>query len=533
MTSPHCFFAALACAAALICASSAQPARAQSAAPEGGLDRGFGVDGRFVDDYPGSYFQSSAIAVQRDGKILVVSNAGGWPRPRCRLLRLLPDGGLDPAFGDGGATWVGDESGVVCHSLAVRADGKIVIAGYATNTFMTFRHLADGSLDKGFGDGGVARADFTDLGFPETIAWDMAVQRDGKIVVVGGAEDPRVSPKRSRFAVVRLGEDGRLDPDFGDGGRVLTSFADYSERAAAAYSVAVQADGRIVVVGSLAATQATALARYLPDGRLDPSFGQGGRTASYGNRGGHMLAIQADGGLLTMHSMMGGDGHTAIERHLADGSADASYQKTPILGLTTGLKLQADGRLLVVGQSSAPGRSKPFLIRLNQDGTRDTSFEMEPFSFVADGADFFYGVGLQPGGKILVLAFSQARTGGGHTVMGLARLRATTHCIADALDPDRYLGFSPDGWFATAGRDRKGPNFGALGRGRTTSLPAAGLHLFQARDVAGVSADAAVFATEPGRGWGLGRVRASAPADARFAILDPRLDDSACGIGRR
>lgn len=531
MNSHSWYSLALACAAALSGAGFAARAQAPTEAPEGALDRSFGVDGLFLDDNA-DYAKPNALAMQRDGKILITAMAGGGPpNANCRVLRLSPDGAPDPAFGVGGATWVGDPAGfMACHSMAVRADGKIVIAGYGTGSFTAVRLMPDGSPDTSFGERGIARANFADLGFADSGVHDAALQADGKLVMVGDAVNYNTTPRRTRFAVLRLGEDGRLDPGFGDGGRVLTGFESESPAGnASALSVAIRADGRIVVVGLMGGLPATAMARYLPDGQLDPTFGQGGRYAAYSDElrpGGRMLAVQADGRLLLMRGVRGQDYQTVV-RHLSDGPLDPSFQQIRHFDLIDALKLQADGRILVAGSTGWPGLRRTELLRLNQDGTRDDSFLREPFAFV-DGGDYYQGLALQPGGKIVLMAESLRRYGEGRGTLGIARLKATTHCIVDALDPRRYLGFSPDGWFAVAGRARDGSAFGAIGRGRATALPAAGLHLFQARGVAGVDADAAVFAAEPGRGWGLGRVRANAPVPAQFAILDPRLDDSAC-----
>lgn len=507
----------------------AHDARASEPASEGALDRGFGRDGRYLAQTPEQYFSSAAIAVARDGAIFALGTVGSLGQeilPNCRLTRLLPDGRPDPRFGEGGSLLVGDpRRRIVCTDLALRDDGDIVIAGYGSADFIALRYRADGAPDASFGDAGIARASFVDLGFPESAAFDMAVQDDGKIVIAGRAIDQRPWPMRSRFALVRYGQDGRLDAGFGDGGRVLTSFADFSRFDAEGSTVAIQPDGRIVVAGGLAGEYAVAMARYLPDGRLDPSFGQGGRLASYDdlNRGGAQLTVQADGRLLMTRGLLGVEHDTTVVRYLADGRIDPSFQRIRFAGLLTALRVQADGRVLAAGLTGDPNRPQGVVIRLNQDGTRDASFAMEPFRF-GGRMDFFQGLALQPGGAIVVLA--DAYQDDRRSELGVARLRASTYCIADAFVPGRYLGFSADGWFAAAAGG--GAVSGWIGRGRSTALPAARLRLLRARD-AGGGADAAVFAAEPGRGWGLGQVRIGAPGAARFAILDPRLDDSACG----
>lgn len=525
--------AVLACAALWALAGFA--AQAQTAAPEGALDRSFGVGGMFLDESL-DYGKPAALALQRDGKILMTAMAGGGPpNTNCRVWRLLRDGAPDPQFGAGAPVWVGDPRGfIACQTVAVRADGKIAITGYGTGSFTAVRLRPDGSPDPDFGDGGIARADFADLGYAQSHAWDAALQDDGKIVMAGAAVDYRSTPARTRFALLRLGEDGRLDPSFGDRGRVLTGFEGLSPSySAEALSVAIQGDGRIVAAGLLRGVgAATALARYLPDGRPDPSFGEGGRYASYSETlgpGSSKLALQADGRLLMVRNTSDHRYQTVV-RHFADGRLDPSFQHIRYLSLIDALKQQADGRILVAGSSDIAGPRRPELIRLNHDGTRDAGFVREGFAFV-DGADFYQGLAVQADGRIVLMAGAMRRDGGGRGALAAARLRAKTYCIADATDPRRYLGFSREGWFAAAGRDRDGAAIGASGRGRVRDVAAAGLHLLRARDAGGVDVDAAVFDAGSGLGWGLGRVRASAPGGAQFAILDPRLDDSACGAG--
>jgi uncharacterized delta-60 repeat protein len=100
----------------------------------------------------------------------------------------------------------------------------------------------------------------------------VAIQADGKIVVVGEDSTPA---GRGVFAVTRYNPDGTLDPSFSGDGHVRTTFAGSARSGA----VAVQADGRIVVGGTTETKKnnaALAFARYLPDGSLDTSFSRNG-----------------------------------------------------------------------------------------------------------------------------------------------------------------------------------------------------------------------------------------------------------------
>jgi uncharacterized delta-60 repeat protein len=97
------------------------------------------------------------------------------------------------------------------------------------------------------------------------------VQPDGKILVAGFATS--ASEIDSDFALARYNPDGTLDTSFGTGGIVT---ADHGTRSDDARALAIQPDGKIVLAGS--ADEDIGLARYMPNGSLDPTFGSSGRT---------------------------------------------------------------------------------------------------------------------------------------------------------------------------------------------------------------------------------------------------------------
>lgn len=146
-----------------------------------------------------------------------------------------------------------------------------------------------GRLDATFGSGGTATADFaTGLDY----AWAVAVQPDDKVVAAGvavGADQD--------FALARWNVDGTLDPTFGSGGKVTTAIGSGNEFAK---SVVLQPDGKIVAGGPsrTGAYNEFAVARYLPDGSLDPAFGTGGKVVtsiSTGHDYLNAIALQSDG----------------------------------------------------------------------------------------------------------------------------------------------------------------------------------------------------------------------------------------------
>ena len=158
--------------------------------------------------------------------------------------------------------------------MAVQTDGKIVVVGYATagstEKFALARYNADGTLDTSFGGSGRV---MTDVGISGSNATGVALQKDGKIVVAGYAV--KNSGTDYDFACVRYNTDGKVDQSFGDGGKVMTSVGQGDGKA---NSVAVQSDGKIIVAGSayFGDNSEFAVVRYDASGKLDMSFNAAG-----------------------------------------------------------------------------------------------------------------------------------------------------------------------------------------------------------------------------------------------------------------
>jgi uncharacterized delta-60 repeat protein len=101
------------------------------------------------------------------------------------------------------------------------------------------------------------------------------IQPDGKILAAGSSTS-QSSCCLGHVALARYSRDGRLDPSFGVRGTVHTSIGQSADNPVS--GIGIQRDGKIVVVGQSSRggrSPDVALARYLPDGRLDESFGAG------------------------------------------------------------------------------------------------------------------------------------------------------------------------------------------------------------------------------------------------------------------
>lgn len=342
--------------------------------PDGSLDPTFDGDGRAVTDF-GGLDQARDVVGQSDGKV-VVGGPGtevlGGLQAEFALVRYEATGQLDGSFGgDGKITTDISAGGDAVRALILQPDGMIVAAGFAgvggAADFALARYLQDGSLDTSFGSGGIVVAD---LGWADEIR-DAALQPDGSIVVGGLSR----SQTFYDFALARYLPDGTLDPGFGTGGMVTTDLGAQD----VIRGIALQADGAIVAAGYTGIGEGlyeggggvggdVAVARYLPDGTLDPDFGMGGIVitdlggAADAARG---VAIQADGRIVVAGSTPGGsEDNFAVVRYLVDGSLDASFglggTVVTDFRLAEGARevaIQDDGRIVAAGIATGSAAS--------------------------------------------------------------------------------------------------------------------------------------------------------------------------------
>ena len=396
----------------------------------GSFDPSFGSEG-VVTHSPGAG-GISAIAVQPDGKIVV---AGG-----SAIARYLPNGSPDSSFGKGG--YVEAPAGAVASRVAVEPDGKIVVAGnhpqYAESSeFIVARYDSYGSLDKSFGTGGVVTTVIpAPPGYsndacggpcpPSSAVAALAILPGGDIVAAGStfglAEDECCNYWLSSIALVRYTSDGSLDPTFGKSGIAETGGPDY-----ALDGISVLPSGKIVATGAGYGLgkddngEWITLARYLPDGALDPSFGtKGTGTVStgyeFGDLAGGPSALQ-DGKIVVAGSGQGPHGVIPVlARFGANGRLDTSFGHYGFAKIRLGsggastVVAQADGKILFATGSS--------VVRLTPDGELSTSFGAGGVMHVGTPVS---SLALQADGKILVGGGS----GGSWT---LARLFGSTEC---------------------------------------------------------------------------------------------------------
>lgn len=225
--------------------------------------------------------QAEALALRSNGSVVVAGFSYNGTDDDFAVAQVNKDGILDVLlFGTNGVTTT-DLSGADDKALAaaIQPDGKIVLAGYATNAdtdFALARYNDDGTLDTTFNPGGAKPGTITtDFGAGNDVAQAIVIQMDGRILVAGTAGDGT----GSSFALARYNSNGTLDTTFNPGGTkpgtVTTDFAGSTDKA---YAVAIQPDGKVVVAGYATSGGRSdfAVARYNGDGTLDTGLNAGG-----------------------------------------------------------------------------------------------------------------------------------------------------------------------------------------------------------------------------------------------------------------
>ena len=268
----------------------------------GAIDTSFSFDGHTTIDFGGNNDICTGLAVQTDGKIVVagttIPTAAG-SNADFAIARLNNDGTLDTSFGAGsGKAVVGFDLGGgnndLAYALALRPDNRIVVVGSAQTAangtdFAILQLNTDGSRDTSFNLTGRLSVgfDFTASPTKNDEAYRVAIDNQGRTVVAGAADRGPGPAFSADFAVVRILPNGQLDPNFSADGRATIAFdlgGAGGSNDDAAFGLAIDRAGNIVLTGyadSSASSTANidmAIARLLPDGSPDATFGIGGKT---------------------------------------------------------------------------------------------------------------------------------------------------------------------------------------------------------------------------------------------------------------
>lgn len=388
-------------------------------AQAGTLDNSFSVDGLISTDLGASTFdEARALAIQPDGRIVVVGTSGYSKALDFGAARYLPDGTLDNEFSFNGVDFTsvvfGDDHAT---SVVIQPDGKILIGGYGFctegNCFAMVRYVSDGSVDPEFGVDGIVTTEISGGFVYEAKA--IALQDDGKILLAGGGV--------AGFAVVRYLDDGSVDMEFGVDGLATCAFSQGNDRA---NGIAVLDDGKIILSGYASGLvgDSIAVTRLNSVGAVDPGFGTGGRVrAAIPNRNtiGQAMAIGPDGEIVVVgYSVQpfAVEPTAMVARFTADGVLDSGFNGTglrelgvigSVSSIMNGVAVRSDGKVVACGAVTT-ATSDFRVVRVNSDGSDDNTFNttgstVTDFTGTFDRAN---ALALQDDGRIVLVGSTNA-----------------------------------------------------------------------------------------------------------------------------
>ncbi len=386
---------------------------------DGDLDLTFGSGGTVLSQLIGNSSEYiTKVVIQNDGKIIAIGNGReDYPSDNFYnfIMRYNSDGTLDNSFSSDGI--IQSEPSLISITLndaIIDVNGKILVLGNGgSGSWKLFRYNNDGSLDTSFDNDGILEI------FPPSSVvvsggtpLSLALNANGKIVIAGNVLNLNDNGNQDTI-ILQLNTDGSFDNTFGTGG---FSTMDFSGSYDYANDVAIQADGKIVVVGQ-GATGKVQIVRYNSNGTLDASFGANGKLAVENGifANGANVAIQADGKIV-----IGGQGSIGdysklgIIRLNIDGTLDSTFDGDGKVTISLGaqydyvenshtMALQADGKILLAGRSDLD-YSKMYIVRLLSNGSADTGFGITGISSISfnEGLHQPAALALQPDGSIIL-----------------------------------------------------------------------------------------------------------------------------------
>ncbi|MEO8042223.1 MAG: hypothetical protein ABI646_06430, partial [Acidobacteriota bacterium] len=275
-------------------------------------------------------------------------------------------GDFDPSFGTGGKVYALPANFMPAEDVAVQSDGKLVLVGSTlgpdnTQDFAVVRLIANGSPDSGFGTNGIVGIPF-DAAANE-MATSVVIQSDGKIVVAGSAQSGATGWD---WGVIRINTNGTLDTSYNSpNGKAKINFSgeDFAN------DMIIQPDDKVVITGSVRVNpnKDIAIARLTTSGVLDTTF-------------------------------VGPAGRIFID--INNGNEDESFA----------IARQSDGSLIMAGRSAGQSGGDFLLVRMTSAGAIDSTFGtgggvLTPVGTQNDSAN---SIAIQPDGKIVAAGIANS-----------------------------------------------------------------------------------------------------------------------------
>jgi uncharacterized delta-60 repeat protein len=352
------------------------------------LDISFGTHGSTIFNVTSNFDTHNNIAVQSDNKIILATAKVSWETGMnydfC-LIRYNSNGTIDSTFGNGGM--VQTELGSIedfAYNVVIQPDDKIIVVGttgtYVDRDFAVVRYNPDGTLDADFGNNGIVKKNSL---YYDDILYTVAIQSDGKIIA-GGVGN-------TKAYLIRLESNGTMDDSFGNLGIVNFSLAEYT----LVYDIHILESGKIMVAGQLGGSGAHGfVARLNNNGSIDNTFGTNGSyiihfvIPEFINT----IFVQNDGKILVggCRGYMIGSYPTTdflVLRLLENGTLDNSFNDLGVLTINFDNKAENcnkiltdnDGNIFAVGYSDnlQLPKSDFAVAKILPNGTLDASFGIE------------------------------------------------------------------------------------------------------------------------------------------------------------
>lgn len=384
---------------------------------DGTRDNSFVMGNGFTIENFSPYTWAGVVKIQADGKLLVGGDAiASYNGQAVNLIvRINTDGSPDPTFTYDSAAYA-----LGVHTIAIQPDGKIIIG----DNGRLYRTLTDGVLDPTWtlNSPQVSEPTFTS-NYANREIKTIKVLSNGKILVGGQFEEAFNSTNRRDL--VRLNADGSLDSTFyGWGFRTVTNYRE------GVSSIVVLADDKIIIGGDFTRwsndlntviTTPKCILRLNSDGTLDQSFTSFLSFSNDYDDSNYIKDIKMtlDGKLICVGSINSYNGIAVnnIVRIDTNGNRDTTFHNIckGFNGRVTKILQQPNGKILASGLFSMyNGSTRDRLVRLNEDGSLDESFEAKCYEYIAD-YNQISDLALQADGKILITSpgrFFNGQAGG-------------------------------------------------------------------------------------------------------------------------
>jgi uncharacterized delta-60 repeat protein len=380
-------------------------------ASDGDLDTTWGGDGVVVSTHTDAS-AAYAIANYPDNRVLVVGSVVDSPASRILVSRFLADGTADTTC-NGTGEFIDAVKDAITSDVIVLPDGSFVITGTMQinnkGTLFVAKFTSTCNLDANFGTAGIA----TYSALLGTSGRALVVQSDGKIVVVGDESSTVSDSSDKRILITRFSDLGILDTSFGSSGRFISS----SNEKGQAQDVVIDSSGRIIFTGSIVGTvapDAAIVGRLTNAGSLDTSFATQGYLINEfdGDPRLNAIAIRPNGNLVAVGTYGGPFPSTQQSPIVVcltqAGGFDSDcgingWSYLPTLNsdvYADDVFVTSDNRILVSGASD-DSNPRPFVMRLNHNGTPDSSFATSGMWRGTSLIGRMYSVTIQIDGRIL------------------------------------------------------------------------------------------------------------------------------------